>query len=210
MSAMPPGAPYSNVVVGEPVEIAVYEKDGALFAEFEFRGDTFGLSLDLEGLDGLDLTLQTDTLVTSVAMLAYHELGATPRFRDEDEPFVARVDAQRPWEKERRVASVGWIANYADEVIEQDSPAPESRSNPIAATLGDADVSGLRLSQEEMAALTRGEIPSVLIERLLRARSTENLIESAIDALRVVLQDMTDPDLERAALEMAEVRRRFQ
>lgn len=201
----PPGAPYSDVVLDEPVEISVYPReDGLLIAEFDFRGDKFGSSADLEGLEGLDLTLAVDALVGQVASLAYHELGAHPIFREEDEEFVGRVDNSRPWEATRRLMGMGWVANYAGNPGVE---LAEPERDPIAASIGDADVSSLRLTQEDMAALSRGEVPDSMIERLLKARSTENLLDSVAETLASV--ELRTGSIERAERELAEVRSRF-
>lgn len=215
MSRTPQHAPYEDVVVGEPVEVRAYERehDGMIIAEFVYRDDTFGGQLDPKGLDPLALKTEVDRLVTSLCELAWNEVYATPEFREEDEDFVARADLQRPWEKLPRRSSQGWIGSVSNPEALDGSEATTSamrpEPDPVAATLGDADVSELRLTQEEMAALTRGEIPESLIERLLHARSTENLIDSVESALAALEQDFSLPVLARAQQELAEVRRRF-
>lgn len=215
MSRTPQHAPYEDVVVGEPVEVRAYERehDGMIIAEFVYRDDTFGGQLDPKGLDPLALKTEVDRLVTSLCELAWNEVYATPEFREEDEDFVARADLQRPWEKLPRRASQGWIGSVSNPEALDGSEATTSamrpEPDPVAAALGDADVAELRLSQEEMAALTRGEIPDSLIERLLHARSTENLLDSVAETLRIVAEDAGREDLARAQRELDVVRHRF-
>ena len=61
-----------------------------------------------------------------------------------------------------------------------------------------------------MTSLMHGEIPESVMDRLLEARSTGNLLDSVALALDSVAHDsFNEQTIRRAAQELAEVRRRF-
>lgn len=208
---MPPHAPY-EVVEGEPVEVRVFrhpDEPDTLVAECEFQGDTFGGTTSIAGSD-LEQKLAADELVTSVAMLVWNQLFGTPVFREEDQEWVERVDARAPWTRNARRPTEGWVRGHEAEPPTGPAPVHTNGGDPLRESLGDADVSALTLSQDEMAALVRGEIPDVLVGKLLQARSTENLLDSVAEVLDVAAKgDVDYVALQRARRELIEVRRRF-
>lgn len=214
---LPPHAPYEDVDVGEPIEIRVFldpEEENMLVAECSFRGDKFGGKTEVTGSD-LERVIAVDELVQGVALLVWHELLGTPVFREEDERWTQRVEARAAWERLRRNPENGWVTAVPEHVA-ADEPVyarreeyveEEPEIEQLHRTMGDAHVEDLRLSQEEMAALARGEIPEQLVARMMRARSVENLLESVERELHLV--DPQTGSIERAQQELEEVLRRF-
>lgn len=228
-ASMPPHAPYADAVVGEEVVVRAFaseEQSDVLTCEVVYREDTFGGQADLSGMESLARMTAVDQLITGVCSLVWNELLGTPTFHEDDEEWWTRVENSKPWEQMRRVPTQGWVDvdAVADKLAAGDAAEAQSRREAeraglpaeerdlperdhVAAALGDADVSDLQLSQEEMAALMRGQIPPTLTEKLLRARSTENLISSALEACEQRAPD--DPEMLRVAAELTEVHRRF-
>lgn len=207
----PKNAPYEITEIGEPVEVRVFERDGSLIAECDFRGDLFGGQIDLPSMptDALQRAVRVDELVDGIALLVWHELLGSPVFREEDDEYVARVSARARWEEQDRKPTQGWVVGPG---VPKPTVLPETVEpvEEISDRIGDADVSSLKLSQEEMTSLMHGEIPESVMESLLRARSTLNLLESVALALDAVEQDsFNEMTVRRAKQELDEVRRRF-
>lgn len=211
---MPAHAPYDDVEEGEPVEVRVFvdpEDAGSLIAECEFRGDTFGGKAPLDGAD-LSQKIAVDELVLGIAMLVWNELLGTPVFREEDHEWVERIEARAPWEGMERRPTNGWVTlGRTFEPEPEHVPRVDLDEEPeiehLHRTMGDAHVEDLRLTQEEMAALARGEIPDDLVARMMRARSVENLLESVERVLYEI--EPENGSVARAKQELAEVMRRF-
>jgi hypothetical protein len=215
-AGMPAHAPYTDVEVGEPVEIIVREhpeQPGVLIAEFEFRGDKFGLSDDLNAhSEGVARTLAIDSLITEVAKIAWHECYATPLFREEDDEWIGRVDVARPWEKEPRQSTQFWIAE--EERVIPDAPL-ETHDDPdaeptVERARRESRGTGvdLTLTPEEATALARGEFLPGVREKILASRSTLDLLNEAHSVL--VGYDEMSPALELVRDMLGEVLNRQQ
>lgn len=190
-AARPAHAPYADVQIGEQVELIVREhpeQPGVLIAEFEFRGDKFGLTDDLNAYgEGVARTLAIDTLITEVAKIAWHECYATPIFREEDEQWVGRIDATRPWESEARQSVQFWIVEE-ERLLDPGDPGPISHSPaPEPAVEGAREPRGagveVTLTQEEATALARGEFLAGVREKILGSRSTIDLLTESHSVL---------------------------
>jgi hypothetical protein len=211
--SLPPNAPY-DVEVGHEVEISVFlhpEEENTLVAEVEMDGDKIGVKAALPEGD-LDRTLEIDTLVQSVAQFVWVELLGTPVFRDEDEEWVGRVSARETWAEMPRTPTEGYVTPESVPSQPEPEPKPQVESqwparDEVLAHLGDVDVADIKMTGEELMALTRGEVPESLMERVLEARTTENLLDSAIESLQGANADGFP--ISRVLIELHEVRRRF-
>lgn len=158
------------------------EENGAIRAGFEFEGDQFGVELDPGDLS-IDESFEyaVDGMVTKVCRLVWHELLGTPVFNFDDERFTGRVDVQRPWEKEPRMPTEGWIANAPApkvavvEAVEAIADVPAVEVVPESTAGGKVEVS-LGMNVDEMDLLSRGVMPESFLARVFGGMPLDRLL----------------------------------
>jgi hypothetical protein len=207
----PPHAPYT-ITPDEPIEVRVelrasatdadveVEEGALIIGEVEYKGDTFGVSVDPLDLGGASLEYAIDEMVAALARYVWHELGGVPTFREEDANLTGRVEVQAPWLREKRVPTLGLIANpeviggYDDEGLVPIPTEPlvglRERSEPVRSRT-ETEVAMkvtsevlLSMTPEEAAAVARGGMPESFLLRVIGALPNEDLIFAVRDYLK--------------------------